>query len=359
MGKLLKILTVVFLVLSVVALVLGYGLFSKRELLKGRTQKLENALIELGRFIEAESPEPQTATYTAKDVSECTAEIPESVDRSDFWRKYQSHLEKANLPTIDLSQRKAELMSYYLRDPITQKIQRDEYGLPVTKGKGTMQYVLDEMLAKAEDQLKRFNETRSQLAMVREELVRTIEELNTRKARLRETLAEVAQLKTTITEKDEKIAAQQREIEDLQSSLQSKEEEITRLHDDLAKLEEEKKSLQQDVEYWKSKVAAAPVAQEPTRRLDPGIKGKVASVNPDWNFAVVSLNDEFMRGVLGEDKQGEFRPVELLVKRADAVGTFVTKVKITAVEREKNLGIADIITEWQRAPIQEGDILFY
>ena len=52
MAKLLKVLVIILLILSIVALSLGSMLFMKREILKGRTRKLENAVMALATTIE-------------------------------------------------------------------------------------------------------------------------------------------------------------------------------------------------------------------------------------------------------------------------------------------------------------------
>lgn len=54
MAKLLKPLVIVILVLSVISLVLGITLFSKREVLKGRTQRLEGAVLEVSKNLRVE-----------------------------------------------------------------------------------------------------------------------------------------------------------------------------------------------------------------------------------------------------------------------------------------------------------------
>jgi septal ring factor EnvC (AmiA/AmiB activator) len=55
MGKLLKPLVIVLLVLSIVSLVLGIMLFSKREVLKGRTLKLEDAAANVAQKLHFEN----------------------------------------------------------------------------------------------------------------------------------------------------------------------------------------------------------------------------------------------------------------------------------------------------------------
>ena len=54
MAKLLRVLTVIIVLLSAGSVFLGTLLFAKRELLKGRTQKLEKAVLEISAFVEEE-----------------------------------------------------------------------------------------------------------------------------------------------------------------------------------------------------------------------------------------------------------------------------------------------------------------
>ena len=97
MGKLLKILVVLLLLLSIGALVLGMMLFNKRELLKGRTQKLENAIVALGTAIEAEAPVlEEVPEFEARDISRVEAEPLDTPDLSPFWDDYKAELEVAD-----------------------------------------------------------------------------------------------------------------------------------------------------------------------------------------------------------------------------------------------------------------------
>mgnify|MGYP000235853465 CR=1 FL=1 len=361
MGKLLKIVAYVFLILGIVALVFGTMLFNKRELLKGRTQKLETAVIQLGTFIEDQAAEPQPVNFPAKDISDCTADVLDSPERSDFWRQYPAHLEQQNLPTMDMAQRKSELMSYYLLDPVTLKVMRDESGFKVTSGKGTMQGVLDEQIAKAEEQLKRLNETRKHLQAVREELVKTIEELNTRKGALRVTLrdkarleAKVAEIEGALREKDQQLAelTEQKRVAEEQAAVQK--QQIAQLEEDIADNKAEIQRLQ--------KIIKERTSQEPARfggKIEPGVKGKVLSVDANWNFAILDLDEDFLKAILGEEMQNELPIVELLVRRPGTDGPFVTKVRLFQVKREQRLGIADVLTDWQQQPVQEGDIVYF
>ncbi len=89
MGKFLRALVISFLVFSIAALVLGILLFNRRELLKRRTQVLENKLIELGTTIETAGAEALENDFESRDTSDCQAEIVDTPERSEFWKSYQ------------------------------------------------------------------------------------------------------------------------------------------------------------------------------------------------------------------------------------------------------------------------------
>ena len=219
MGKLLRVLIIVLLVLSVVSLVLGIMLFNKREILKGRTQKLEEAVKQIASTIENQAPSPDaSAKYPERDMSGLTAEILENPEKNNFWTtKYATELEVLDLQTINLAERQVELMSYYQIDPITGKTVPDPIsGMPLTKGPGTMQGVLDDILGKAEKQYTRLNKTRQQLKTVREELVDTINTLNALKNEHRMKLKEIEELKATIEQLKGEINSLKEQIDQLQ-----------------------------------------------------------------------------------------------------------------------------------------------
>jgi len=164
MDKVLKALVVILLVLSITALALGTKLFGQRERLKGRAQKLETAIMALGAAIEQGSATlDREPDYPDRDISDCTEEVIADPEMSDFWSKYAPVLEvQENLP-LQLKDRSVQLMTYYRIDPITQKVQIDPMGNKVISGEGTMQEVLDDLLAKAGDQYARLNKTANSL----------------------------------------------------------------------------------------------------------------------------------------------------------------------------------------------------
>jgi len=367
---------VVFLLLfSIGSLVLGILLFNKRELLKGRTQKLERTIVQLGTTIESAAAEPRAAVYPAKDLSECSAQELDAPERSDFWDKYKSQLEVQDVPRLDLNSRKIQLMQYYQIDPVTIQPLRDPAtGLKMTSGPGTMQEVLDDLVNKSASQLARLNETRQQLADIREELVRTITELNERKGTLRSRLKEIVDLKDQIARLETKVSQLESEIEGLKQEKRALEAQVADLEGQRDTLTKEKGELEELVKQLKDEIKklrtpdrqigptpGGGVAETPLRivRMEPGEKGSIVAVNTQWNFVVVKLTDECLSEVF--DEQGTMTPVELYVRRpvrGDEKEKFVTKIRLIQASRTQKIGIADILGDWQQMPAQDGDVLF-
>ncbi|MBN1558588.1 MAG: hypothetical protein JW951_10640 [Lentisphaerae bacterium] len=377
MDKLLKVFVAILLLLSIAALVLGLGLFGKRELLKARTQTLENAVIAVGAAIEAEAPEAEREPdYPERDISPCTDEVIESPELTDFWGAYEPALESQDQAALDLKPMRPQLMSYYRIDPVTGKPMRDATGVPITTGPGTMQDVLDLLLSKAGDQYTRLNRTRQQLSRVRAELVETIKAVNARKNELRVALGDITDLKGQIEPLKQEIASLNDSIAILNEEKEALENDILDQKDQIARAVEKNQDLEAQIERLKeendalrqagsmgegARVAdgAAPEAIIPA--LPTGTKGRVAAVHEKWNFVIIELSEPFTQELQEAKLEGRLAGMELMVKRPakDGRDVFVTKVRLTHVKPEQQLGVADILNSWQQMPVREGDVVFY
>lgn len=372
MGKLLRVLVILILLMSIGALVLGYMLFSKREILKGRTQKLEKTIKELDAYIEAEPGTlEQKPSYPARDISPCSNEILMSPERSSFWQQYDDNLEiQEPFSMLGTAKKTQQLMSYYQIDSLTGKAAKDSIGQKIIKGKGTMQQVLDELLESAEAQYEQLNATRQQLTILRKEYISAVEELNERKDKLRSALA-------TITDRDNTIFELREEIKRLEGNISRLESEKASLEDQVAEYERQIEKLNETIQGKEREIAQLKAENQELRKrltgqqsaggdargddwagLEPGEKGRIISVNPKWNFAVAKLNDAFLREILGDDLDRDFRAVNLFLRRPGSPEVFVCKIKLIQVKKGEKLGIADILTNWQQLPVREGDVLF-
>jgi DNA repair exonuclease SbcCD ATPase subunit len=378
MGKALRVFVIFLLLLSIASLVLGILLFQKRELIKGRTQMLEEYLIKIGKVIESEQVEsaaPETPDVE-RDIAEVTDEVLDTPDLAAFWENYAYQLEEQELdgnpiPTLDLNKRRDVLMTYYLYDEVEGKVVRDpRTGYLMTTGDGTMHDLLEDVLAKAENQYNQLNDTRQQLRELREELLATINDLNSNKTLARAKMARITALLTQIAQLEQRISDLQSQIAMLEEQIRELKDEIRQKENDIQVLEEEKatmavaiKRLEKTIEDYKKNIARRgseirDVVQDYVA-VDPGEKGRVAQVNPDWNFVILELSEEFVKELTGDDRSGALPQVELMVKRGDGSDTFVTKVRLVQIKRDKNLGVADILTQWQQEPIKKGDVIFY
>jgi len=390
MGKFLRVLTVFIFLLSAAALTLGIMLFNKREMLKGRAQKLEQAVGRLAKTFEYEDPAPPDPLpeYTARDISECT-EVPlADPTRSDFWDTYKHELElnADESVSLDSQAKQRELMSYYKWDLIKDRPERDSLtGEKMTTGPGTMQNLLDDLIKRAQSQIDRLMSVRAQLVATREELENTIVELNQRKGTLREKLAEIVRLNGEIARLNGIVDQKNMEIAELKDTIKSLE---LRIQD----LEQDKRKLQEDLDDQriKNEKLTATVAelrgiikklepggggsgslqpQDPggidhvsTIKLTvkPGAKGTVGAVNEKQGFVVMKLSDEFLKELHEQLQTRDHVPaVTLIIKRGEVNPKFIAKVKLIQLKEEQGLGIGDVLTDWQQDTIQIGDSIIY
>lgn len=371
MGKLVRVLVVICLLLSIGALVLGHMLFAKREVLKGRTQKLEKTFTQVASLIEAEAPTLDSPPqYPARDVSPNTLDYLNDPEMSTFWDGYSNDLELIDAPTINLNKRKVDMMTFYKRTD--GKIEKDTMGMKKTSGPGTLQAVLDDVLAGAESQYNRLNETRQLLAETRAELVDAIRDLNQTKQSYRGQIklvqdlqAQVARLEAELREKTARVEELEEMNRALEDSLAEERLQVQRVEEQKVELEDTITQLKNELSKRRATIGMPTVDDSgdvpgDAPVLDAGMKGSVVAVNRDWNFAVLALNEDFLVELLGPDLSGTLTPVDLMVKRSiEGKDTFVTKVRVKQVRRDKNLAIADILSDWQVESIEEGDILFY
>ena len=372
MGKFLRVLVVFFLLFSSAALTLGIMLFLKRELLKGRTQKLEDTIIMLGTTLETEPAVIEVPPeHPARDVSPCTAELIETPEYSKYWNSYSNELELVAPETMDIGSQRATLMTYYLRDPITGEIQRDPtYGTPIVEGEGTMQEVLDDIIARAEAQYNRLNETRQQLIDVREEKIKTINDLNRRKQELRQALHKIVQLEAHIRELEAKIAALESKIRNLEARIAELEAEVAELkrtvqerEETIAERDAEIETLKKEIEKLKGK--EGPVERVWTSRIDSEQKGPVVAVDNEWNFVVFKVTDKFIEeitSIMEKLDENEPKPnIQFIVRRSrgGGPGSFVTKIRFKQLRKDEKLCVADILTNWLQQPVQAGDVVWY
>ncbi|MFU8780773.1 MAG: hypothetical protein ACNA71_07075 [Kiritimatiellia bacterium] len=376
MGKLLRVLVIFLLLASVAALVLAHILFERRELLRGRVETMHRGIVRFARTIESapvEVPAIQP-NFPERDLSPATPEPEPSPRRSQFWRNYQVELESVDQPLIDLTNRRRDLMTLY---------RIDASGVRITDGPGTMQGVLDDLITRAGEQYNTLTATRQQMKMVREELIAVIQEFNGLKNDLRTEKATVVRVEGEREEQRRAAETARRERDEARELARERELRIGDLEQEQLILIEEKETLLVQTQELTEEIASLNqriVDLEQllggarqgmvlggddmigSLRIDipVGEKGTVISVDQDHLFVVIQLDDQFMEELLGAAVQGRLPMVELFVERGESEQrTFITKVRITQVKRDRNLAIGDILLDWQQMDIQVGDRVFY
>ena len=379
MGKVLRVLVIVIMVLGLAAVFFAAVNFKKREVLIGRTHALEDMFVKIARTVEAgDPPEVPQPAYPQRDLSPVNSREVENPERSAFWDSYNHKLEPAAqpVPTLDYSSQalRLQLREFYRTDPATGKAAIDPLtGQPATKGAGTQDELLNQAFERAKNQYALLNQTRAELVKLRDELVATIEEANRLKQEGRAD-------KRTIEERDARIAQLDREKRELEDQKARIEEELRALRAELQEANDTINSQKDDMEVLNTRIAdlerknkelmgtpivattTGPLLDNAEGRFTPGVHGKVVSFNEQWKFAVVEFSNDFMTQLTGPNRDQPMQPLEVMVKRPGfqgAAGEFITRLRLRQAIRSQNLVVADILTDWQQAPLENGDEVFF
>lgn len=280
MSKLIKPLIVVLLLLSVASLVLGMMLFQRREVLKARALRLEEAAVDTAANLRFED----------FNATALRAERPEEIGAMD--RPLRQLVEMAGVRYDALRQTESDLSER------TSELERERAALV---------------------QARRDVEAAQNRAT---ELQQEIETRQTQITRLQSELEEAATATGPL----------ERQIDELQTQLASKQEEARDLMDQVATLEGALERVEQELGIEAGTVALT------------GLTGEVLRVNRDWNFVILNLGRA----------QGLVPEAEMLVYRdADLVG----KVRISSVKDA--MAVAEVLRDWERDAVQEGDHVLY
>lgn len=289
MAKLLKPLVVIVLLVAIAAVVIqGVVLFPKRTLIKERTQKLEGGL-------------EQVVTTLKNGLDE------------------------------------------EMRGEV--KFRKSNLAVDSMENIGAIDREIGNADGAAKTVLAGWENTKSELESTRQDLENTRAELERTKNELEMAKSEIVQLHETIHQKDAEIADQKSQIASLEeekSSLEIQVEDlnaqIASMQDQIATLEEEKAMLDEQLAKCDAEANAG------NTNMKQGTKGKLAYVNPDWNFGVIDI------GLSAGAQAG----AEMMVRRGDQL---LGRVRISAVKNE--ISIVEILPDYQEDAIKEGDDVLF
>ncbi len=377
MAKVLRVLVFIILALSVVSLFFAVKLFEKRELLTKRNSVLEETFIKLSKTVEASDAAEAAAPVVQKDISEVTDRELANPERESVLAAYPFRLEQQNLPTLDFgnTDKRLQLRSYFVLDsegkpeldPVDQK--------PRTKGPGSMQDLMDQLFERAKTQQAVLNTTRSELTKMRDQFTASVNEINKLKTEGRTTKVELkgekekvatltnekAELETSVT----RLTAEKR---DLAAELADSKNEVEKLNENIVTIQEDLAKVRQAFDEMKERYAgkrpSAAGQQEAVAvtALSAGDKGQILEANDDLKFVIINFSDDTMSEMLGAERQNQLPQIEMNIRRPgrqSAAGEFVTRIKLRQAVRGKNLVVADILNDWQQAPVEKGDVVFF
>jgi len=340
MGTVLRVLVVIILVMSGVALFLAHQLYDKREQLIVRTHLLEEQIQKVAGTLEVADP----AVSAKQGAPRPTLKLDTDEKRRQIRQLYQ----------VKLVNGKPEKQ----KDPVNPA----EYS---TKGPGTMRELLDQVLDCAVKQKDSLNKTRDEALKLNTKLSETVEECNKAK---QESLAD----KAALEDKNKEVGKFKDDVKALDAKLTGLTDEKKHLADEVADLKKDietklvtiadlqKKAL--DVKAPVKVPEKVTVTQAEAFQGAPGDKGKIVAVDDSLKFVVVELSAAAMTELVGEQRDRPMPQVDMMVRHADgkaAADKFVARIKFRQIVRQKNLVVADILMDWQQGPVGINDVVFF
>ena len=384
MNKLLHAIVYLILIVAVAALVFEKSLFDKRSLLGDRNRAMEDYIVRLARTIEkADAPRPMTMPEAKKDISPIEARQVDTPEMENVLEEYPAQLEAQNLETFnwDTSAVRLQLRQLYLLGSDGQPVpDAANYNKPMTKGKGTMAELMDQLFERAKIQQATLNNTRAALIEVRGKLESAISEYNKLKPDARQLKMTEEELKQKITQLGQEKQTLEEQVTKLKSRVEEQTGEITSLKDEVstakdeteaakeenAALEKKIKQLQklmQQIAQQNQNTGAASGGQGGTAvtSLPAGEKGKIVAADNKLMFCVIEFTDDAMKEMLGAERQSALPALTLGIRRkgfSGPAGEFVGKVSLRQSVSGKNFVIADILGDWSQSPVEKGDVIF-
>ena len=384
MNKLLHAIVYLILIVAVAALVFEKSLFDKRSLLGDRNRAMEDYIVRLARTIEkADAPRPMTVPEAKKDISPIEARQVDTPEMENVLEDYPAQLEAQNLETFnwDTSAVRLQLRQLYMLGPDGLPVpDAANYNKPMTKGKGTMAELMDQLFERAKAQQATLNNTRATLIEIRGKLEATVNEYNKLKPDARLLKMTEEELKQKITQLGQEKQTLEEQVAKLKSRVEEQTGEITSLKDEVSTAKDETEAAKEENAALEKKVKQLQklmqqMAQQQNQAsgaasggqggaavtsLPAGEKGKISAVDNKLMFCVIEFTDEAMKEMLGPERQGALPALTLGIRRKGfkgPAGEFVGKVALRQSVSGKNFVIADILGDWSQAPVEKGDVI--
>ncbi len=381
MNKALHAIVYVILALACAALYFEMNIFEKRSLQNDSITQLADYIVKISHTIEkADAPKAASVPEAKRDVSAVEAKVVDSPETENVMEDYPAQLEEQNLDTFKWNDvQKAQLRNVYMLDAEGKRIpDAANPGEYVTKGPGTANELLEQLFDRAKAQQAKLNTTRAELATLREKLVGLVDEYNKLKPPARQSKIEIEELKAKMDEADKARQVAEEKAAKIKGQIDDLNGEITSLKDEVSSAKDETEAVKEDLEKEKQKYeqlkklfvqvqaqaqsnASAPGSGSgvTVTSLTAGNKGKVVEVSNEYMFAVIEFSEDAIKELLGENRQNALPRLELGIRRkAGGTDKYIGRLRLRQSVAGKNFVIADILGDWQQAPVEKGDVVF-
>lgn len=381
MNKALHAIVYVILVLACAALYFEMNIFDKRSLQNDSITQLADYIVKISHTIEnADAPKATSVPEAKRDISPVEAKVVDTPETENVLEEYSAQLEEQNLETFKWNDtQKAQLRNIYMLDGEGKKIpDAANPGEYVTKGPGTANELLEQLFERAKSQQAKLNTTRAELATLRGKIVTLTEEYNKLKPPARQSKIEIEELKAKVEEADKARQAAEDKAAKIKGQIDDLNSEVTSLKDEVSSAKDETEAVKEDLEKEKQKydqlkklfvqvqAQAQSAASAPgsgsgvaVTALSAGNKGKVVEVRNEYMFAVIEFSDAAIKELLGENRQNALPRLELGIRRKVGEGDkYIGRIRLRQSVAGKNFVIADILGDWQQAPVEKGDVIF-
>ncbi len=192
--------------------------------------------------------------------------------------------------------------------------------------------------------LQGWNDTKIDLENTRQDLENTRAELENTKAQLEDARTQIVSLNETIRAKDQELQEKSNLIAGLEEEKSSLTAQVQGLNDQVAQLEDQVAQLEESNAMLEAQLEKLDKEMHKVGTMPTGTRGKIVYANADWNFVVIDV------GSLA----GAATSAQMIVHRGE---NMVGKIRISAVH--DNVSIAEVLPEFQKDSVKEGDDVLY
>ena len=186
--------------------------------------------------------------------------------------------------------------------------------------------------------------TQTDLENTRQDLENTRAELESTKSQLEDARTQIVQLNETIRAKDQELEEKSNVIAGLEDEKASLTAQVADLNAQIAGLQDQVAQLEEDKSVLEVQLEKCDKELHKEITMKPGTTGTIVYANKDWNFVVIDIGSD----------AGVQATAEMIVHRNDDM---IGKIKISAVR--DNVAIAEVLPDYQKATVKEGDDVLF